>query len=178
MSWAIGLACKGCHTRSNRNEFLGQRFATWCGCGLDWALATFCFFLSFVSFYHLAWLTLIVTVTNCHPFMITQFEVEFQSYPSMKWQPAQFEMCVVQEVSLIRENCKVNISNYYVGLVYLTTSYLVCALSQNHTTNVTSNNDKNIFIIANNNKSLWIHNLNNTSAASKKQIARQHFGDF
>jgi hypothetical protein len=24
--------------------------------------------------------------------------VEFQSYPSMKWKPAQFEMCVVQQV--------------------------------------------------------------------------------
>jgi len=30
------------------------------------------------------------------PFYCT---VEFQSYPSMKWQPAQFELCVVQQVS-------------------------------------------------------------------------------
>ena len=25
--------------------------------------------------------------------------VEYQSYPSMKWKPAQFELCVVQQVS-------------------------------------------------------------------------------
>ena len=27
------------------------------------------------------------------------YAVEFQSYPSMKWKPALFELCVVQQVS-------------------------------------------------------------------------------
>ena len=52
--------------------------------------------LQFYNVYDL--LTVVVYSNNCcRNIVIT---VEFQSYPSMKWQPAQFELCVVQQVSL------------------------------------------------------------------------------
>ena len=31
--------------------------------------------------------------------LLLRIPVEFQSYPSMKWKPAQFELCAVQQVS-------------------------------------------------------------------------------
>jgi len=38
-------------------------------------------------------------------FLLSDIAVEFQSYPSMKWKPAQFELCVVQLVSRVDVDC-------------------------------------------------------------------------
>jgi len=70
--------------------------------------------------------TVVYRSISHNTYLLFSFEciiiVEFQSYPSMKWKPAQFELCVVQQVrscifsyhnhsSLIISNVKCTISN-------------------------------------------------------------------
>ncbi|KAK1743987.1 hypothetical protein QTG54_005584 [Skeletonema marinoi] len=65
--------------------------------------AIFCAYLMIVlilcaplQFYNVYDLLTVVYSKNCRRNIA--ITVEFQSYPSMKWQPAQFELCVVQQL--------------------------------------------------------------------------------
>jgi hypothetical protein len=45
--------------------------------------------------------------------LLSDIAVEFQSYPSMKWKPAQFEVCVVQQVSRVDVDCCLPLRHLY-----------------------------------------------------------------
>jgi hypothetical protein len=71
-------------------------------------------------------------------FLLSDIAVEFQSYPSMKWKPAQFELCVVQQVSRVDVDCCLplrHLVNFTVLLDFIRTASHVCRTTKRRLAN-------------------------------------------